>query len=75
MNIKTIAITDYKPASYNPRRRLKPSDPEYQKLSRSIDEFGLLEPIVVNIRTGHVVCGNQRVKVMKKGIVNDKNRK
>ncbi len=70
MNIETITITDYKPAGYNPRRDLKPGDPEYQKLARSIDEFGFIEPIVVNRKTRHIISGHQRVKIlMERGLL------
>lgn len=52
------------PADYNPRRDLQPEDAEYQKLSRSIEEFGYIEPIIWNERSGHVVGGHQRLKVL-----------
>jgi len=54
------------PAKYNPRKDLKPGDPEYEKLLQSIDEFGYVEPIVWNQSTGNIVGGNQRFKVLKK---------
>ena len=57
-------IQDLIPADYNPRKDLKPGDPEYEKLRRSIDEFGYVEPIVWNRRTGRVVGGHQRLKVL-----------
>ncbi len=43
------------PAAYNPRRDLKPGDKDYEKLKRSIEEFGFVEPVVWNRRTGFVV--------------------
>lgn len=57
-------IQELKPASYNPRKDLKPGDPEYEKLRRSIEEFGYVEPIVWNKTTGNVVGGHQRLKVL-----------
>jgi len=36
-----------------------------EKLKKSIQEFGYVEPLVWNERTGHVVGGNQRLKVLK----------
>lgn len=48
MNIQKISIEKLKPAEYNPRKDLKPEDEEYQKLKRSILEFGYVMPIVVN---------------------------
>jgi len=52
------------PAAYNPRRDLKPGDKDYEKLKRSIEEFGFVEPVVWNRRTGFVVGGHQRLKVL-----------
>lgn len=53
------------PADYNPRKDLTPSDPEYQRLKRSVEEFGYVEPVIYNKRTGVVVGGHQRLKVLK----------
>ncbi|WP_235599427.1 hypothetical protein [Paenibacillus amylolyticus] len=38
---------------------LQPGDVEYEKLIRSIEEFGYVEPIVWNELTGHMVVGHQ----------------
>lgn len=65
MNLQKIAIDKLKLAKYNPRKDLKPGDPEYEKLKRSILEFGYVEPIVWNSRTGNVVGGHQRLKILK----------
>lgn len=65
MNVQTISIDKINPAAYNPRVDLQPGDPEYDKLQRSIAEFGYVEPIVWNERTGNMVGGHQRFKVLK----------
>ncbi len=39
MEIRKIPIEKLNPAAYNPRKDLKPGDPEYEKLRRSIEEF------------------------------------
>lgn len=52
------------PAEYNPRKDLKPGDPEYEKLKRSIEQFGYVEPVIWNKTTGRVVGGHQRLKVL-----------
>ena len=65
MRIEKIPIEKLNPAKYNPRKDLKPGDPEYEKLKRSIEEFGYVEPIVWNERTGNVVGGHQRLKILK----------
>jgi len=65
MIIQTISIEQINEASYNPRIDLQPGDPEYEKLKRSIEEFGYVEPIVWNERTGNMVGGHQRYKILK----------
>ena len=64
MEIRTLKAAQLKPADYNPRRDLQPEDAEYQKLRRSMEEFGYVEPIIWNERTGRVVGGHQRLKVL-----------
>ena len=65
MKIVKKKIEDLRPASYNTRKDLKPGDKEYEKLKRSITEFGYVEPVIYNKRTGIVVGGHQRLKVLK----------
>lgn len=64
MNIQTIPATKLMAAKYNPRKDLKPGDVEYEKLRRSIEEFGYVEPVIWNERTGNIVGGHQRYKVL-----------
>lgn len=65
MNIQKVLIDKINPAAYNPRVDLKPGDKDYEKLKKSIDTFGYVEPLVWNIRTGNLVGGHQRFKVLK----------
>jgi len=65
MIIKKKKVEDLVPADYNPRKALKPGDAEYEKLKRSLEQFGYVEPIIWNATTGHVVGGHQRLKVLK----------
>ena len=65
MQIEKISISKLNPAKYNPRKDLKPGDAEYEKLKRSIEEFGYIEPIIWNKKTGNVVGGHQRLKILK----------
>lgn len=53
MNIQIIPIYQINAAAYNPRVDLQPGDPEYEKLRRSIESFGYVEPIFWNERTGN----------------------
>lgn len=61
MEIEHIKITDLKPAEYNPRRI---SEEDYQKLKNSISTFGLVDPIIVNLKNMHIVGGHQRYDVL-----------
>lgn len=65
MQIDKIPVAKLKAAEYNPRRALKPGDVEYEKLKRSITEFGYVEPVIWNKQTGNVVGGHQRLTVMR----------
>lgn len=64
MNIQKINIEKLKAAEYNPRKDLKPEDEEYQKIKKSILEFGYVAPIIVNSDMT-VIGGHQRLKVLK----------
>lgn len=64
MDIQKIAIDKINHAKYNPRKNLKPGDAEYEKLKRSIEEFGYVEPVIWNKQTGNIVGGHQRAKVL-----------
>lgn len=65
MEFQKIAIEKITPPDYNPRKDLQPGDAEYEKLKRSILEFGYVEPIIWNKETGKIVGGNQRFKILK----------
>lgn len=64
MDIQKKSTANLLPADYNPRRNLKPGDAEYEKLKRSLEQFGYVEPVIWNKRTGRVVGGHQRLKVL-----------
>ena len=64
MQIEKKNVKELLPADYNPRKDLKPGDPEYEKLKRSIEQFGYVEPVIWNEQTGRVVGGHQRLKVL-----------
>ena len=46
--LKMLPVSVLKPAAYNPRKKLKPGDKEYEKIKNSITEFGFADPLVVN---------------------------
>ena len=63
--VKEVEVSKLSPARYNPRKELAPGMKEWDQLVTSIEEFGFVEPIVWNERTGNVVGGHQRLAVMK----------
>jgi DNA modification methylase len=65
MKIQKIPTSKLNPAAYNPRKDLQAGDAEYEKLLRSVEEFGYVEPIIWNEKTGNIVGGHQRFKILK----------
>ena len=63
MIIETKKLSDLKPAPYNPRQSTKKQE---KKLQESLTKFGVVEPIVFNKQTGHIVGGHFRVRELKK---------
>ncbi len=63
--VREINIVELNAAQYNPRIALEPGMPEWEKLKASIEQFGNVEPVVWNQRTGNVVGGHQRLAVLK----------
>lgn len=64
MQIEMKRLSELKPAPYNPRVALEPGDARYRKLKRSIACFGLVEPLLWNRRTGCLVGGHQRLRIL-----------
>lgn len=64
MEIEILSVDKIRPADYNPRVDLEPTDPEYIKIRNSLIEFGCVEPLVVN-KNNTLVGGHQRLKVMR----------
>lgn len=64
MRIETLPLAEVEDSYYNPRVPLQPGDPEYEQIKKSIQEYGLVEPLVYNIRTGRLVGGHQRKRVL-----------
>jgi DNA modification methylase len=64
MNLNKVQLNELKYADYNPRKALKSGDPEYEKIKRSIHEFGYVDPIIVN-QDLTIIGGHQRATVLK----------
>ncbi len=66
VNTQIFKLDELNPAKYNPRKKLKPGDKEFEKLKKSIQNFGYVELIVVNIANNNtVISGHQRLSVLK----------
>lgn len=61
LQIKKINIENLIPADYNPR---KISEHDYNKLQNSINEFGIVDPIIVNLKDNTIIGGHQRFDVL-----------
>lgn len=64
MEIKELPLKELKPAAYNPRKKLKKGDKEYEKIKQSLLKFGYVDPIIVN-KNMTVIGGHQRLTVLK----------
>ena len=64
MEIKELPLKELKPAAYNPRKKLKKGDKEYEKIKQSLLKFGYVDPIIVNDDLT-VIGGHQRLTVLK----------
>lgn len=62
VELRTVALDDFDPAPYNPREIALE---ELAGLRGSIEAFGLVQPLVVNLRTKRLVGGHQRAKALR----------
>lgn len=65
MKIQTINISDIKEAFYNPRKVIEKGSKTYNDLRGSLENFGCVEPLVVNDVNMRLISGHQRMKVLK----------
>lgn len=61
---RVLRLADLVEPPYNPRVPIEPDTPEYDALRRSVEEHGLVEPLVVNLHNMRCIGGNQRVTVL-----------
>mgnify|MGYP002165749188 FL=1 len=64
METKIVKLSEIKPAPYNPRVELTAKDQEYKALDASIEEHGLVLPLIVNLRDNCLIGGHQRLSVL-----------
>jgi hypothetical protein len=59
--VEWVAIDVIDPASYNPRK-MRPGP--FSKLKRSLEEFGQVDPLIVNRVNNRLVGGHQRLRAL-----------
>jgi len=64
MTIRTLKISDIEEAFYNPRKVMKRGSKKYDNLKNSIEEFGYVEPMVVNEVNNRLISGHQRLNIL-----------
>ena len=63
MKIDKITLNEIKPATYNPRIM---SIEEQEKLEKTLQEFGLVDPIIINLKNNQIIGGHQRYEILQK---------
>lgn len=63
--VRLMSAESLVPAPYNPRIRLPESSAAYRKLRQSLQDFGLVEPLIWNETTGHLVGGHARYRILR----------
>lgn len=63
LNIQERPLSQLRPSDYNPRVALRPEDEEYQRIKRSIETYGYVDPIIIN-SDGTIIGGHQRYNVL-----------
>lgn len=58
-----VAVEKLKAAEYNPRRKLRRGDAEWDDIAKSIKDFGLIQNLIWNERSGNLIAGHQRLKI------------
>lgn len=64
MKIRRIQIQKINPAPYNPRQEMQPGSKDWRDLEASIQEHGLVEPLIWNRQTGNLVGGHRRLRIL-----------
>ena len=63
MNMQERLLSELHPAEYNPRITLTQADEEYQRIKRSIEQYGYVDPIIINA-DGTIIGGHQRYNIL-----------
>ena len=65
MLIRKIDINIIMESEFNPRIKLEKNSKEYKKIAASIEQFGFVEPLVVNEYNMCCIGGHQRLQILK----------
>lgn len=65
MKIKMRKAADLEPVDYNPRITLTENHKEYQEIKKSVEVYGVVQPLIVSTLSGKVVGGAQRLTVLR----------
>jgi len=65
MKLVEMPLDEIEEAAYNPRVKLEPGMPQFERLKKSIQSFGQVDPLVWNERSKRLVGGRQRLTVMR----------
>lgn len=65
MVFRTLKINEIEEAFYNPRKVMKRGSKKYNNLKNSLEEFGYVEPMVVNEVNNRLISGHQRLNVLR----------
>ena len=63
MKFEKVKLNQLIPSEYNPRI-ITPD--EQKRLEENLKEFGVVDPIIVNLKNNHIVGGHQRYNVLSK---------
>lgn len=65
VRVESIPLGYLRPMPHHVRKPLHQEEEAYQQILRSLHIFGLVEPLVWNQRTQHLISGHQRYQVLK----------
>ncbi len=61
MKLEKIFLNQITPANYNPREI---SNKELQRLTSNLEKFGLVDPIIINLKNNKIIGGHQRYRAI-----------
>ena len=71
LELENITLSELQPAEYNPRQI---DDNELRKLTNNLEEFGLVDPIIIDLSDNNtIIGGHQRFKVLENKHLPDDN--